>query len=160
MKFRVSWWFKDTVQGLRRGKDIVEADQDFDEEDAREIMAGIMETDSALYQKMPNFAKNVHSPCPVSWNPLKIVRLKDAEIIGIEKKDLFALWMNVTSLAAEIEGIAEEVKLIDDGLHRRIEQSAVEITAEFGKLRRKLKLKDWWELDEKKRRKNGVESVA
>ena len=75
MKFKVTWWFLDSVEGICRGTDFVETDNpEFDDLDALDIMGEIMEAWGTEDHKMPTFAKNVISPAPNSWGVLNIVK--------------------------------------------------------------------------------------
>jgi len=64
--------------------------------------------------------------------------------ISIRRRDLFKLWQNVMGYVREISSIADEYKHIER-VHW-IEQLCAKITAEFGKFRRRVGIRDWWEL--------------
>jgi len=65
--------------------------------------------------------------------------------ISIKKKDLFEFWQKVAGFVGEISSIADEYKHIER-VHW-IEQLCAKIISEFSKLRRKIGIRDWWELE-------------
>lgn len=79
MKFRASWWFKDSIDGLTRGVDIIESDEDLDEDDVIEIMDAISDeegatiNDNRTLQLMPKFYWTARPATrPETWGVLKV----------------------------------------------------------------------------------------
>lgn len=75
MKFKITWWFLDSVEGISRGTDYIEIDEsDFDEDDALIIMDEEMAVPNVIgYKpKFPNLYKNTMSPEPISWGVLNV----------------------------------------------------------------------------------------
>lgn len=77
-KWKITWWYQDAVEGIKRGSDVVDASDDFTEEDADEMLSAEMweNLEHPSMVKLENFAKNANSPCPMKWGVLKIKRLK------------------------------------------------------------------------------------
>lgn len=77
-KWKITWWYQDAIDGISRGSDIVEAPDDFTENDADAMLSAEMweNLDDLSKVKLTNFAKNANSTCPMKWGVLKIKRLK------------------------------------------------------------------------------------
>lgn len=76
MKWKITWWFLDAVQGISRGTDIVEADEEFDEDDAETLLDDEMW--GPIYgweKKTKNFRNNSFSPEPMKWGILRLIPL-------------------------------------------------------------------------------------
>lgn len=79
MKWKISWWFKDGLDGIKRGQDIVEASEDFDDIDAEKLLNNEMEP--SIYHKviLKNFNDNNSATLPQNWGVLRVVPIKEVK---------------------------------------------------------------------------------
>lgn len=75
-KWKLTWWFLDALEGIKRGTDIIEADE-MDEDIADELLSNEMwSNDDVIYNpKTLIFSKNAFSPKPVNWGILNIKKI-------------------------------------------------------------------------------------
>lgn len=75
MKWRINWWYLDAVDGICRGHDIIEANEDFDVDEATDLL----DREDAFCenpQAVNLFKLKNSSPEPMKWGVLSVRAIK------------------------------------------------------------------------------------